>query len=76
MSSSSATTSPSSMCVVTRTVVASAEAASYLDPLRELLADGRSLGERKIDAFRAAGGIDVETMREVLGPGCCAGYPV
>lgn len=54
----------------------SAEAAPYLDPLRELLADGRSLGERKIDAFRAAGGVDAETMREVLGPGCCAGYPV
>lgn len=52
----------------------SASAVPYLEPLAELLADGRSLAERKVAAFEAAGGINPDSMRTVLGSGCCAGY--
>jgi len=52
----------------------SALAAPYLEPLQELLADGRSLAERKVAAFEAAGGVTPESMLQVLGSGCCAGY--
>jgi glutamate--cysteine ligase len=52
----------------------SASAMPYLEPLRELLEDGRSLAERKVAAFEAAGGITTNSLQEVLGSGCCAGY--
>jgi len=48
----------------------SAVASPFLDPLRELLSDGRSLAERTAAEIQSAGG--AADLNEILAPHCCA----